>query len=372
MTEGRTSDAVDAGMASRAARPLTFGRLLRASLLMAAWCVGSLWGLLELTRPLPGVLTFEGTRGAYEMIEMTTGVSATVALSSAFVALSVVFLLGGVLFRWLDREGDVRAAIRWSFASTSFNAWTLSLAGAAVLAMWPWPEARFAAFERAYATPLTLVCLPVLVLLPFALLHADRLRAPRPQHWWRPAWPGVIAVIAGVALVLLLPLFDAVIVGVLERLERPLAALVARVVTTVIESLAMLVAMVVWLGRGDEFVIGQGLRQVFRVAPLKAWFAYPLAWWWLVLPAVVPILGGAVLVLYVIPQYESWAELHRTALPPALGFIAATGRHVQAHAGLGMLMLILALLGPYLLGAGRLVVRNGVGRRAPTGFHRAR
>ncbi len=359
----------DARMASPASRPpasdpLAFTRILRASLLMAGWCVGSVWGLLELTRPLPGVLTFEGTRGAYELLEMATGLSTAAALSSAFAVLCVAFVLGGLLFRWLDREGEVRSAIRWSFSSRSLNAWAFVLTGAALLLMlWPWSEAPQAASGRTFALPLTLACLVVFVLLPFALLHPDRLQAPQPSRWWRPAWPGFVAVTAGVALVLLLPLFDAVIVGVLERLDRPTAALVTRILTTVVESLAMLVAVAVWLGRGDEFVIGQGLRRAFRIASLKAWFAYPLAWWWLVLPVVAPILGCAVLVFYVIPQYESWAELHRTALPPALQYIGMLGRRAQANGSLSLLLVSVAMLGPYLLGVGRLLVRYGVGER---------
>ena len=145
-------------------------------------------------------------------------------------------------------------------------------------------------------------------ILPFISLNRDELQRDVPGWFWRPAWPGWQAVVAGLALFIVTVGLNWFTSDFLGEDSLPLS------VTTVIDLAVFVVTLwpssaflYLWINRtGFSNVAGQAHR-VFSWRTLAALFLIDArVTVWFLLGAGVPILVSALLLIFVIPQVQEF------------------------------------------------------------------
>lgn len=327
--------------------------------IFAVWCVGWVFGALEITRSLPGLMSLKGSKGAYELLPWFIGQPPwIVAVAFAVAAFLLAWLLLKLLY-WLDREGEARAALRWALSSTSLNLLILLLPLVLIvmaLAMTPSME------EWIMTLVVAAVVLPLIVLTPFVAFNPVTLLPPQLQYWWRLKWPGWRPVVVALLLIAVLPELtgfasDAFVDG------RPWSVWVGiQSLEIVIDSLAEIAAVVIWLSRGHRDEVLAGLARLANMRFLRAYLGYFLMIGLLVLPFAVPILVQSVYFIYVAPQYDGWAQQMGNQLPWSMQVFS---KWKQLHALWAWLPLGLPITALAWFCLGRLLVRYGAVERRP-------
>ena len=90
------------------------------AVLVAAWCVGWLWLLLQATRTMPGLITDQPATGAFELLELPTGLSYPTVLLAIFLFCMLPVLLLGTLRNWWDGKGRALDALLWPSRAKAF------------------------------------------------------------------------------------------------------------------------------------------------------------------------------------------------------------------------------------------------------------
>jgi hypothetical protein len=187
----------------------------RPALRSAVWALGfALWCLLwpaaivATTWSLPGFMTLRGHDGLAEVVRMLMPLPLplwAMALGVGAIAFAAMWALL-LLRRRCDPEGDAIAAVRWSFGSHRLNALVVVAVISVPLAMMgsvddiaAWIGRFDVALARFFVAwwwlILLLLAAAAMLSMPFFLLNPDTLARERLRRWWRPYWPGVIAVV---------------------------------------------------------------------------------------------------------------------------------------------------------------------------------
>ncbi len=306
-----------------------------------------------MARPYPGILTAQGSRGAYELIELPTGLPSAAMMAACFLLAMLFSLLIGMLRNWLDPQREAWRAVRWAFGSASLNIAAIVLLGLTALA-----TARSAVGQGDEIMAALMIACTVLLAVPFFALNKRTLSDPSPARWWSPAWPGWIALLATVFVLIV-----SVSTGWALELLRVSGVsggmrAMAEVCDSILSFFLWLLATVVWLDRGDRHAVLGHWRRVVSWPVLRLLIWQSLLMLMAFLALMVPVLLLAVLAIYVVPQYEQWAQQSGKSLAAPLAFAAGFAR----ASGYGALAAWVLTLGFYsLLAQGRVLRGRGVG-----------
>lgn len=323
-----------------------------SSLLTGGWCAGWLWFLLALTWGMPGILTMESDRGAFELLEFAAMQPYPKVPVAVFLFFMLPPLLLGALRNGWDGGGRARAALAWPLGASGF--WlpgVLWCVGWAAL----WFVLRSSDGLQLVASTVSML---VVVAIPFFGLNPSTLDAAAPARWWRPGWPGLRA------LALCLALWAA------SSLAGFMLAELSAVASTSWISLSLLVGeelgsacflvitIAIWLNRGHWRAVRGDLSRIWRNGFVGAYVWQSAAIAVVFIALAVPILMCAILAIFVIPQYEQWASATGAELPTGLRLL----REIWG-VDVTLLFVFLGPLGLYLtLVQGRLMRQYGVGK----------
>ena len=203
----------------------------------------------------------------------------------------------------------------------------------------------------------TSISMLILLAVPFMCLNPSTLDDPAPANWWRPGWPCLRA--------LLLCLVVSVVSMVASYVAGEVMAVSAAGWMTVFLSLldellsgcVAVLVIAIWINRGRWQSLRSDLSRIAGNGFVGEYF-----WQTLVIAVAAigfgfPVLVAAMEAIFVIPQYEQWAEAAGTRLPSGLRLMN------DVYEGNNALLLVLALpLGLYMtLVQGRLMRQHGVG-----------
>ena len=328
------------------------GRWIAFALLIGGWCAGWLWFLLALTWGIPGILTMESNRGAFELLEFAAMRPYPQVLVAVFLFFMLAPLLLGALRNGWDGGGRARAALAWPLRASAFwfpgVLWCVGWA-----ALW---------FVLQYRDELQLVALAVSMLvfvaMPFFGLNPSTLDAAAPARWWRPDWPGLRALAMCLALWVASSLASFVL-GELSALAPTSWMSVSLLAVDELGSACFLViAIATWLNRGHWRAVRGDLSRIWRNGFVGAYVWQSVAIAVVFIALAFPILVCAILAIFVIPQYEQWATATGVELPTGLRLLGEI-----CHADVTWLFVFVVPLGLYLtLVQGRLMRQYGVGK----------
>lgn len=330
-------------------------RSLAFALLIAGWGTGWLWFLLALTRPLPGILSFKQDLGALELLEVPTGLPYLAVLGAIFLLCLLPPLLLGAVRGWWDGEGRALEAMLWPLRSVKF--WLSCLgwlvAGIAVAVL----------FHGRGPIELVVLVASVMALLatPFLCLNPTTLDAPSPARWWRPGWPGWVAVLMCVAAWTVCLAANFLLEQAIDISRIPWLTVSLSLLDELVSAFVLLLVMAIWLNRGRWRAIRSDFGQLRRSGFIVEYIWLNLTIAVILSALLVPAMVIALNSIFVIPQYESWAETSGVELPFGLRMQSGIAR---SHT---MILFVAAVpVGLYLgFAQGRLVRQHGVGRENP-------
>jgi hypothetical protein len=336
----------------------------------ALWCL--LWpaAIIATTWPMPGFMTLRGQGGLAELMRMLVPLPLwATALGVGVLAFAAMWALL-LLRRRCDPDGDAIAAARWSFTSRSFNALVvLALASVALatvgsvdgLAAWigrfDVGLARF--FMAWWWTILVAIVAALALLLPFFLFNPETHVRDRLERWWRPFWPGMVAIVAALAFSVgsLAPaiVWDSDAISRAGGWQWPLT-----IVEEIVSSVVHLMLLGLWLSRSPARMSGAAVARSLRFDVLRRWVSLELFWLAVTAAAAVPLLSLSAFNIYVAPQFAEWERSGVVAISPAVRMLMAS---TEAHIPDGGLIIALscALALYTLISKGRLLVRLGIG-----------
>ena len=305
-----------------------------------------------------------------DMVEKVLGLTyAALLLRIGLIAFVSMWLLLWLRDR-LDVGGTAREARRWSLSSPSLNAVAMILCLALSIGVLLLAEA----FMRAGKGPATsldafwlswwwvavMVCVPFLLLVPFCVVNPDTLRRERLQQWWRPSWPGALAVILAPFLWFALPtLADAALSWLPDSLP---AEVLGAALSWVFETVTGLIALALWLNRSRVGAARAAIRRMATPDFLRSYLALCLGWGAVMLYLVIPLLVLYVFAIYIAPEYDP-RQGSVFVDPAPIRFVRA----LSQSGGLDALQWPLIALQLFLaLSTGRLLIRLGLVPAAPT------
>lgn len=322
------------------------------ALLFASWCTGWLWGLLQITHELPGILTSKPGAGAFELLEIPTGKPYPQVLLAVFLlCLLPVFLLSALRGAW-DRKGRALASLAWPLRTRSLGlsclAWVI--AGTLLGLLLP---------GGSVVDPvMLLIWVLALVGTPFLGLNPMTLDAVTPSHWWRPGWPGGSALLK--CLLLWVGYLTArFVLGVIVDVSR-ISWLLAGL-SFLDEALLLCVVVLsisIWLSRGRWPQVRGDVARMWGNGFVWEFLWQNLVIGVMILALAVPLLLNALAGIFLLPQYEQWANHVGAQVPLGMRLQGEAYRATDAF-----LPVLLAPLGLYsLLVQGRLMRQHGVGK----------
>lgn len=333
----------------------TASRWILAALGFAVWCTATVWGLLELTRPYPGIVSMKPGRGAFELSEAAFHMPAGKALLVLFlIAFFVVMTVGG-LRRLLDPDRMAVDAVLWVLRSKTL--W-LALAGTVLLSV---AGLSFPSGTGDYVIGASEIAgLVFMFLTPFAAWNARTLRESRLSAWWRPRWPGWQAIVLAVGIAAMGGILE-LSVSLLPRLTDSTRTLFfANVADEAVSFLAWLFLAIAWIERSTIEAAWRSFLRFLHWRRLRALLWQTLLAAVVAMGVAVPILMAVVLAIYVVPQYEEFARVSGVPLIWPLRAMWQVSRRLQE------LMLFPAVLVALQFGLaqGRLLVSLGIADRS--------
>ena len=323
---------------------------LALAVLVAGWCVGWLWLLLQATRTLPGIFSFRPGIGAFELLEFPTGLPYRIVLLAIFLFCMLPVLLLSALRSCWDGNGRALDALLWPLRTKVFwlpcLSWSISAAMLAIL------------FKSQDVPGLVLTAISILALMvaPFLCLNPSTLDASAPARWWQPAWPGAFAL--GSCLLLWLAstiasfaIGEVIAISPVRWLDLGLWFL-----DELISIFIAVLFIVIWLNHGQWRKVRGDLANLWRngFTGEVLWQSFAMALVGFTLAF--PLLVSAIEAIYVVPQYERWARESGSRLSPPLQFQAKLFR----ANGLLLLGLTVPFGFYFLLALGRLMRRRSV------------
>ncbi|KAF1706792.1 hypothetical protein CSC73_14365 [Pseudoxanthomonas sacheonensis] len=308
--------------------------------------------MLALTWGMPGILTMESDRGAFELLEFATVRPYPQVLFAVFLFFMLPPLLLGALRNWWDRDGHARAALAWPLRAPAF--W---LPG--VLWCVGWIAVSFVLHDN---DGLELVAMAVSMLVffatPFFCLNPSTLDDTAPARWWRPGWPGMralamcLAFWAGSSLI-------SFVVGELTAIGSTswMTALLS-VLDELLSACFLVIAIAAWLNRGHWRAIRSDLLSIWRNGFVGEYVWQSAAIAVVFIALAFPILVSAIQAIFVIPQYEHWASATGAELPTGLRLL----RDAYRADGTLLFVFVVPLELYFTLVQGRLMRQHGVGK----------
>lgn len=327
-------------------------RWLMVAAAYAAWCTGTVWALLELTRSYPGIVSMKPGRGAFELSEAAFGMSASHALAYLFLLAFVLMAVVGGLRRLLDPDRFAIDAVFWVLRSKSL--WLAPAIATALALSEIWIPG---AWWDAIGGGLAIFAVIAMLFVPFVAGNATTLRRNALSTWWRPRWPGWQAIVLALGITVMMGIFE-FSVSLLPRLtDSTRALLVANVVDEVASFLLWLLVAIVWIERTTIESGWRSFLDFLRWRRLR-----PLFWQWLLFAVaagvvLVPVLMAVVLAVFVFPQYEEFAKEGGMTLPWPLRALLQISHRFQELALLPAVVVMLMTC----LAQGRLLVVLGIG-----------
>lgn len=314
-------------MASHARRPDIREALW--ALAFALWSVAWPAGIVLAGGSTPGFMSQRGDAGLREVVEAFVPLSYGLALFAwGVLAFAVMWSLLR-LRRWLDPDGQSRAAIRWAFSSRSLNLTLIALALAVFVLTWAGQSESAAVWLGRISPRLVrflvawwwlILMIASAILAPLALLcllNPRTLARERLERWWRPFWPGpaalVIAVLCWLVMRMVLDVaLDAVATYVAGAWLVPLHALEYLVLLV-----CDLVAFAWWFSRG-RMADAKALGACFlRWGILRAYVGLDLLFATFFLVLAVPAIWLSIFTTHIGPQYEDWHKTGAVDVPAA-------------------------------------------------------
>ena len=327
-------------MASHARRPDIREALW--SLAFALWFVAWPAAIVLVGGSTPGFLSLRGDAGLREVVEAGLPLSYNLALFAwgvlAFAAMWALLLLR----RRLDPDGESRAAIRWALSSRSLNLTVIALALAAFVLTWAGESDSVVAWLGRISPGIArflvawwwlILMIAFSILAPLALLcllHPRTLARDRLERWWRPFWPGLIALLIAVLCWLAMRMM----LGVALDAAATSVAGAWLVPLHVLEYLLLIVcdlaAFAWWFSRGrmaDAKALGACF---FRWSTLRVYLGFDLLFAVLLLTLCVPVIWLSIFTIYIGPQYEEWQRVGVVDMPMAYALLMDWGRSTDA------------------------------------------
>ena len=294
--------------------------------------------------------------GALELLELPFGLPYPKMLAAIFLACMLPPLLLGMLRGWWDGQGRAFEAIFWPFRTMNFWLPCLSwiLGGIALLVL---------ARGRDYVdSAVMLASLLILATLPFVCLNPSTLDAPSPSRWWRPSWPGWLALLSCAAIWLTCQIVSFALGEIIHIGPGTWVAIGLSLIDEVMSVSAVALTIAIWLNRGRWRHAQGDLRRAAQRG-----FIGEFAWQSLFVALVafataVPFLVIVVEGVFVLPQYEQWLRDSAVEAPWWFRPLADTYRRIVT---LGFVLAV--PFGLYFgLAQGRLMRVHGVGGQIPT------
>lgn len=338
----------------------TAARWLLAAGAYAAWCTGTVWALLETTRPYPGIISMRPGRGAFELSDFFLHMPAWQALACLFlIAFALMALVGG-LRRWLDPDRFAIDAVFWVLRSKS-----LWLASAVAVVLTIVGLAIPSNSSDVVAGIIQIAELIVMLLTPFAAWNAATLQRTGLSAWWRLCWPGWQAILLVFCVVAIDSIFQAAIF-VLPRLVESAWSLVAlNVVDEIVSFLGWLLVAIAWIERASTRRAWRSFLGFLRWRRLRGILWQSLLTAVLAVGVAVPVLMAAMLVIYVVPQYGEWAKSGAMPLSWPLHALIQVARRAEA---LWLLPAVIVMF-QVSLAQGRLLTLLGAGHGGSHASH---
>jgi hypothetical protein len=334
----------------------TAARWILAALGFAAWCTGTVWGLLELTRSYPGIISMKpGRGGAFELGEFVLHMPTWQALACLFLLAFLLVAIVGGMRRLLDPDRMAVDAVLWVLRSKTL--WlALGIATALALSGIWIPGAWWGGIE----VGIEIIAFAAAIVVPFAAWNALALQHDALSVWWRPRWPGWQAILL-VLVVLAVDFAVQAAIFVVPKLTGSTRALVAmNVLDEIVSFLGWLLVAVAWIKRASIATGWRSFLGFLRWRRLR-----PLLWQALLFAVasglvLVPVLMGAILVIFVIPQYQEFAKSGGMHLSWPLKTLVQIASRFGALALLPAVVVMLQTS----LAQGRLLVSLGIADRS--------
>lgn len=315
-------------------------------------------------------MTLKGQGGLAELVE------AFVPLPLWMTVLAVATLAFALMWsllrlrRWLDPDGVSGASVRWALSSRSLNGVVVSGMAIVFLLRYGWDsliawlggvDPGFARFVVSWWWLILLLVIAVLGLLaPLYLFNPQTLARDRLSHWWRPFWPGLIAILAAASLWYGLPFLMQWLQRLLPGLDASPWRWLSEAADFLLASAAELVAVVCLLCRGRWPDIRASIARLFRFDALRRYVALELLWSALFLAVLVVAMTLTVFNVYIVPQYVEWERTGLVTTPAVLAALIPPANWLRVNQEAFIAMFF--LLDTYMfLSLGRLLVRIGAG-----------
>lgn len=328
------------------------GRSLALALLAASWCTGWLWLLLALMRPLPGVLSFKSDLGALELLELPAGRTYPTVLFAVFLACLLPPLLLSALRNKCDGKGRALQSILWPLRSASF--WLSCVA-------WTTVGIAFAVLLHDRGSIVVIAISSALLLsiaIPFFCLNPCTLDAPSPSHWWKPYWPGWKALLTALALWIVYAATSFALELAIDINPIAWVSVLLSLLDELLSACILVLAVAIWLNRGHWQAVRVDIRRLLGSGFIAEYVWQALAIALLLAVMAFPVLIAAVNVIFVIPQYEYWAEANNLELP-----LGVRAQSVIARGHELFPYVLIVPFGLYFgLVQGRLIRQHGVGK----------
>ncbi len=272
-----------------------------------------------------------------------------------FLALFAAFWLSLQGLRRLDRTGDARAACRWALSSRSLNACLLLLSPLPILLVLLLSPQRTEAdgAQTVWSIALFLLMLP----MPFFVLNPATLQRSRLQRWWLPMWPGGWTILVCVMLSALLPALIGFALAPLGDVLSGFSSAVIEWLASVIECIAGILSMAIWLSRGRSDAVRAGLARLFTWSFLRTYSGYILICGMFFIIVAAPVLVCAMYLIFLDPQYEEWLQASGLQNPWGMEAIVRMG---GIRGSWGMLAIAVPFGALSLFSNGRLLIQAGV------------
>lgn len=303
------------------------------ALAFALWCVAWPMGIVLAGGSTPGFFSLRGSAGLRELVEAVVPLSYGMSLFALGVVAFAIMWAALRLRRWLDPEAKALASIRWALSSRSLN---LTLAALTLLTvsllvagdagmLVSWLMSIDIALGRFLVAWWWLILLIVYaVLSPLAMLclfNPDTLARDRFERWWRPFWPGIVAMLIAVASWMLVPVLMEHVWELLPASVSAAMWIPAPVVDYPVVLACDLAAFAWWFSRRRASNARALAARLFRWPALRLYLGFDLLCGLWVLVAAVPVLLLAVFASDVGPPYESWQQDGILAMPVAYGLL---------------------------------------------------
>jgi hypothetical protein len=286
------------------------------ALAFALWCVAWPAGIVLAGGKTPGFFSLRGDDGLREMVTFFLPLPYGTALFAwGVVAFAAMWMLLR-LRRWLDPEGQALDSIRWALSSRSLNL-TLAMLMLSTVLLIVLGEAgvlvpglmsidiALGRFLVAWWWPILLVATAILYpVAMLCLLNPRALARDRFERWWRPFWPGLVAVLVAMLCWELIPIVTAL---AWRYLPASVAPWIPTMLLDYLIVLACDLAAFSWWFSRERASSARGLAaRLFRWPSVRLYLGLDLLVGLWVLVVAVPMVMLDAFVIYVGPKYESW------------------------------------------------------------------